>query len=93
MLELYDQIEEAVSSIKEKWDRQPHAGIVLGTGLGSLVEQIDVEASIEYEEITNFARSTATSMRRSSTSSWMATPIRIMTGRTFPISTAACPSR
>jgi purine-nucleoside phosphorylase len=63
MLELYGQIEEAVSSIKEKWDRQPHAGIVLGTGLGSLVEQISVEASIEYEEIANFARSTATSHR------------------------------
>lgn len=63
MLELYDQIEEAVASIRGKWDKQPHAGIVLGTGLGSLVEQIDVEASIDYEEIPNFARSTATSHR------------------------------
>lgn len=63
MLELYAQIEEAVTFIREKWDKRPHAGIILGTGLGSLVEQIDVQASIDYEQIPHFARSTATSHR------------------------------
>ncbi len=63
MLELFDQIQQAVTAIRAKWDRQPHAGIILGTGLGSLVERIDVEVSLEYEEIPNFPRSTATSHR------------------------------
>jgi len=63
MLELYGQIEEAVAAIRQEWDHQPHAGIILGTGLGSLVEEIDVEASLDYEGIPHFAKSTATSHR------------------------------
>jgi purine-nucleoside phosphorylase len=63
MLELFGQIEEAVGAIRATWNRQPHAGIILGTGLGGLVEKIDVEASLEYEEIPSFPRSTALSHR------------------------------
>jgi purine-nucleoside phosphorylase len=63
MLHLYNQIEEAVAAIKAKWNRAPHAGIILGTGLGSLVEQIQVEASLDYTEIPHFPRATATSHR------------------------------
>jgi purine-nucleoside phosphorylase len=63
MLELYGQIEEAVAAIRGKWDRQPKAGIILGTGLGGLAEEIDVEAAIEYDDIPNFLRSTATAHR------------------------------
>jgi len=63
MLELYDQIQEAVAAIKAKWDGVPKAGIILGTGLGGLVEEIEEEASLEYGEIPNFPTSTATSHR------------------------------
>ena len=63
MLELYAQIEQAAAAVREKWDHSPHAGIILGTGLGSLVEQLEVEATIDYEEIPNFANSTAVSHR------------------------------
>ena len=63
MLELHGQIEDACTYIKEQWDRKPHAGVILGTGLGPLVEQINVEASIEYESIPHFPKSTATSHR------------------------------
>ena len=61
MLHLHDQIQEAVSFIRQKWQGQPHAGIILGTGLGSLVEEIEVEASIDYGEIPHFPQSTAVS--------------------------------
>ncbi|MCP4191792.1 MAG: purine-nucleoside phosphorylase [Planctomycetaceae bacterium] len=61
MLELYGQIEETVAAIRSKWDQTPQAGIILGTGLGSLVEQIDVEATFDYEELPHFPRSTAIS--------------------------------
>lgn len=63
MLELYDQIEEAVAKIREQWTETPRAGIILGTGLGGLVEQIDIEAAIEYDSIPNFPVSTAVSHR------------------------------
>lgn len=63
MLELFGQIQEAVAAIRKVWDKSPRAGIILGTGLGSLVSQIQEEASLEYEQIPNFPKSTATSHR------------------------------
>ncbi|TWT39069.1 purine-nucleoside phosphorylase [Blastopirellula retiformator] len=63
MLDLFDKIEEAVAAIRKKWDKVPAAGIILGTGLGGLVEEIEIEASLEYEEIPNFPTSTAISHR------------------------------
>jgi purine-nucleoside phosphorylase len=63
MLELYDQIQEAAGLIRSKWQHPPRVGIILGTGLGSLAGQIDVDAAIDYEDIPHFPRSTATSHR------------------------------
>ncbi len=63
MLDLYDKIQEASAFIKSKWDAKVDIGIVLGTGLGPLVEKIELEASIEYGEIPHFLKSTATSHR------------------------------
>ena len=63
MLGLYDQIQAAAAKICSVWKRPPHAGIILGTGLGNLAAQIEVEASLDYEEIPNFLRPTATSHR------------------------------
>ena len=60
---LYEKIEAATAFIKKAWSGTPHAGIILGTGLGSLVKHIQEEASLEYEEIPHFPRSTATSHR------------------------------
>jgi len=63
MLELFGQIEESVAAIRSQWDKTPRAGIILGTGLGSLVEEIEVEVSLDYSEIPNFPVSTAISHR------------------------------
>jgi purine-nucleoside phosphorylase len=63
MLELYNQIEEAAAAIRQSWPETPHAGIILGTGLGQLAGQIEVAATLEYESIPNFPKSTATSHR------------------------------
>ena len=63
MLELFDQINESVEYIRQQWSGSPKAGIILGTGLGPLVDQIEVQASIEYDDIPNFPVSTATSHR------------------------------
>ncbi|MFL2869783.1 MAG: purine-nucleoside phosphorylase [Pirellulaceae bacterium] len=61
MLDLFDKVNEAVAAIRDQWDETPHAGIILGTGLGGLVEQIEVEATLDYEDIPNFPSSTAVS--------------------------------
>jgi purine-nucleoside phosphorylase len=56
-------IDEAVSKIRTTTDFIPRIGIILGTGLGSLVDGIEIEASIEYEDIPNFLVSTVESHR------------------------------
>jgi purine-nucleoside phosphorylase len=63
MLHLYDQIQAAVKAIRAVWQDAPHAGIILGTGLGGFSEQIEVEASLDYADIPHFAISTATGHR------------------------------
>ncbi len=63
MLELHGKIQEAVDTIRRHWNRPPGAGIILGTGLGSLVDRIEVEATIDYDAIPNFLKSTAVSHR------------------------------
>jgi purine-nucleoside phosphorylase len=56
---LYEKVQAAAEFIQRAWKRAPHAGIILGTGLGSLVKEIREEASLEYESIPHFPRSTA----------------------------------
>jgi len=61
MRNLAAQIAEATDYIRSRWDHTAHVGIVLGTGLGNLAREIDCDATIDYESIPHFPRSTATS--------------------------------
>ncbi len=61
MHELAAQIDQAVEVIRRHSSAEPHAGIILGTGLGSLAAQIEVEAKLDYESIPHFPISTAIS--------------------------------
>ncbi len=61
MLELFGQIEEVVAVLRKRWKGKPKVGIVLGTGLGNLSEQIDAEATVDYGDIPHFPMSTAMS--------------------------------
>ena len=63
MLELFEHVQQSVAAIRRSWTASPRAGIILGTGLGGLTEEIQVEASFDYEELPNFPRSTAISHR------------------------------
>ncbi len=58
---LFEQIQEATQFIQEKWSGTPLVGIILGTGLGGLVEEIQVEASFPYGTLPHFPVSTAPS--------------------------------
>jgi purine-nucleoside phosphorylase len=51
------QVQTAVAAIREKSALKPRAGVVLGTGLGSLPEAFEVDTIVPYAEIPHFARS------------------------------------
>lgn len=55
------QIQESVNFIQSKTSFEPEVGVILGTGLGSLVKEIAVEAEITYESIPHFPLSTVES--------------------------------
>jgi len=59
MLHIYDQIQEAVTAIRKHWNKTPHAGLILGTGLGNLAKRIETDVVIPYEEIPHFPKSTS----------------------------------
>lgn len=56
---MYQDIQETVQYIKQRTTNfEPEIGIVLGTGLGGLVTDIEVEFSLMYSNIPNFPIST-----------------------------------
>lgn len=55
------KIQEAVSFIQEQTSFSPKIGIILGTGLGQLVNKVEIEASISYDKIPHFPVSTVES--------------------------------
>lgn len=61
MLDLFDKINEAKQAIQKRWQGTPQVGIILGTGLGGLAQDIQTEATIPYEEIPHFPHSTVVS--------------------------------
>ena len=58
MAQLLDMIDEAKKHIQSKTKIKPEYGIILGTGLGKLVDSINIDAEIPYETIPHFAVST-----------------------------------
>ena len=57
------QLEEAVQDVRFRLDTSspPLFGLILGTGLGGLVDQLQVKLSIPYAEIPHFPRSSVES--------------------------------
>jgi len=52
------RIQETVNYIISQFDHKPKVGIILGTGLGGLVNEIVIKHIIPYESIPNFPVST-----------------------------------
>lgn len=61
MEKMFDKIREASDFIRSRSDRGPKIGIILGTGLGSLADGIEVSETIEYDDIPHFPVSTVES--------------------------------
>jgi purine-nucleoside phosphorylase len=60
-MSLFDRIQEAATVVRRRTRLRPDVAIVLGTGLGGLAAEIEVEAAIPYEEIPGFPLSTVES--------------------------------
>lgn len=51
-------IEEAADFLKQRGFDTPEVGIILGTGLGKLIEKVAIEAEVSYNHIPNFPTAT-----------------------------------
>src|SRR5438477_11313807 len=49
---------EAVSYLQSNYSHAPEVGIVLGSGLGNFVDEVEVEKEINYGDIPHFPLST-----------------------------------
>ena len=55
---MWNKVQETVQFLKEKTNYSPEYGIILGSGLGTFTQDIDIEFTIPYSEIPNFPVST-----------------------------------
>ncbi|MDR5710437.1 MAG: purine-nucleoside phosphorylase [Armatimonadota bacterium] len=55
---IWERVQEATSAIEERVRIRPEIGIVLGTGLGALVEHVERAGTVPYAEIPHFPRPT-----------------------------------
>jgi purine-nucleoside phosphorylase len=55
---LMKELKEAAKYLKKQYSHTPQVGIVLGSGLGNFIEEIEVEAEVSYSDIPNFPVST-----------------------------------
>lgn len=55
---LLHQLKETTAFIKTKYTAQPAIGIVLGSGLGNFINEIEVELEIDYSDLPHFPVST-----------------------------------
>jgi purine-nucleoside phosphorylase len=51
---MYDSIQDAKRTLQSRWTGKPRFGIILGTGLGGLAEEIQAEAVFAYKDIPHF---------------------------------------
>ncbi len=57
-MQLFDRIQETVSFLRSNTQHSPITGVILGSGLGGLVDSVEIELSIPYDKIPHFPHST-----------------------------------
>lgn len=55
---MWEKVQETVSYIQSKTNFAPEYGVILGSGLGSFTNDIEIEFTLPYNEIPNFPVST-----------------------------------
>lgn len=54
-----NRVQETADVIRQRWVSTPLLGMVLGTGMGALADEISVEAEFDYSTLPHFQTSTA----------------------------------
>ncbi len=79
---IVERIREASAAVRVHSDLMPRVGIVLGTGLGALAEEIVVEQAVPYQDIPGFPEPTVeTHSGRLVLGTLQGTPVAAMQGR------------
>jgi purine-nucleoside phosphorylase len=60
---LREQITDATDFIRARWRVAPRVGIILGSGLAAVAQAMELDDSIDYDDIPHFLRSTAVGHR------------------------------
>ena len=80
--DLTQRVDAAVAAVRARTTYEPRVGIVLGTGLGGLADDVKAEAVIAYEQIPGFPEPTVESHSgRLVLGSLAGTPVVVMQGR------------
>uniref|UniRef100_A0A7C4EWY9 Purine nucleoside phosphorylase n=1 Tax=Desulfomonile tiedjei TaxID=2358 RepID=A0A7C4EWY9_9BACT len=81
-MDLYDSVVRAADFIASRTHIAPHAGVILGTGLGGLADDLEVETTIPYKDIPGFRPATVVGHRGRLIMGTMAgRPVVVMDGR------------
>ena len=72
MENIYDKIQESANFIESKSEVKPSIGLILGSGLGVLADEIQNPVKIKYNEIPNFPVSTVEGQQE------ITFPVRVM---------------
>ncbi len=58
-----EMVQDAVGEIRKHWPREALVAMVLGTGLGTLIHRMRIEATVPFNQIPHFPQATALSHR------------------------------
>jgi purine-nucleoside phosphorylase len=83
MSEILEKIEQAANFIKQRTKNlKPLIGIILGSGLGNLAEEVEQKITIQYEEVPNMPKSTVSGHKGNFVFGYLEKkPVLVMQGR------------
>lgn len=99
MNEVYEKLLKCYESVKAKVDFKPEVALILGSGLGDYAETIQVETTLDYNEIEGFPVSTVVGHKGRFIFGYVGgVPVVIMQGRVhyyegYPMSDVVLPVR
>lgn len=59
MKDLFERTQQTVDWLRDRLPGKPEIGLILGTGLGGIADRLEISLEIPFEDIPNFAKSTA----------------------------------
>ena len=54
MIGMFERLEETVAFVRQRTDLQPAVGVILGSGLGQLVDRMAGQVAIDYRDLPHF---------------------------------------